>query len=568
MKKIIFLGFLFLAFTSLSSLDIQQDRIPRENEYDPHYPASMRIPIQWAKTYKCSYDKGGYSWEPDGVFYNIQETNDGGYIMTTGLHREDNLGLDADTWVLKLDAYGDIEWQRVFGGELCERWPSIQQSSDGEYIVLSNISPPYGSGLEVNDNTWIFKLTPDGGIEWQKTFRSGTYCYSLKTTDDGGCVAAGYSYLYGAGWILKLDSLGNIEWQRTAGDGFLGICTLRDGGYFVSDDIEGDDWAAKLDSLGKMEWQRTYGGSGWDACMRGLQQTSDRGFVLTCATDSFGAGGVDLWILKLDSVGDIEWQRTYGGSYDEQARSIQQTSDGGYIVAGDTFSFGAGDVDLWILKLTSSGDIEWQRTYGGWGEDWTDCSIQQTSDGGYILGGWCELLAGNLLILKLSPNGDVGPSCFIGGGSDALVSDTYVSPMAANTISKSTNVKSQNTNVMPQHIDAIPTLHCWNLNQPPINITLKREMNRSLFKNEAFHTISWEPDPYNQQFSIIEYRIYRKMAAESGMNYQLIGTVSNKTFEFMDRKLDIDKGFDYVVTSVSSDGFESPKSLPVRNSFS
>jgi hypothetical protein len=568
MKRIVFLGFLFLAFTTLSSLDTKQKRLQRRNEWDRPNFASMSNTPQWAKTYKCSYAKGGYSWEPDGVFYAIQETTDGGYILTTGLHGEDNLGLDADTWVLKLDLYGEIEWQRVFGGDLCERWPSIQQARDGGYIVLSNISSPYGSDLEVMDTPWVFKLTADGDIEWQKTFRAHSYCYSLKATDDGGCVVTGYSYLF-EGWILKLDSLGAIEWQRTVGDGFHGVCTTEDGGYFVSSNMNGDVWAAKLNSLGEIEWQRTYGGSGWDGCTRGIQQTSDGGYILTCTTNSFGAGGYDLWILKLDSVGGITWQRTYGGSEgDEQARSIQQTNDGGYIVAGDTFSFGARDSDIWILKLTLSGDIEWQRTYGGSGEDWTDCSIQQTSDGGYILGGWSESLAGNLLILKLSPDGNINPSCFIGGSSDAQVSDTYVTPQGVNTISQSTNAISQNTSVVPQHIDATPTVHCWNLNQPPINVTLKREKNSSLFRSEAFHTISWESNPYNQQFSIIEYRIYRKMAAESGMNYRMIGTVSSTTFEFVDRNLDIGKGFDYVVTSVSSDGFESPKSLRVRNSFS
>jgi len=140
------------------------------------------------------------------------------------------------------------------------------------------------------------------------------------------------------------------------------------------------------------QWARTYGGGGNDEAWS-IQQTSDGGYIVAGLTESFGAGSSDIWILKLSSTGTIEWQRTYGGSSYDTAHSIQQTSDGGYIVAGDTQTFGAGSADYWIIKLFPNGDIEWQRTYGGGSYD-TAHSIQQTIDGGYIV-------AGNTLTLRV-----------------------------------------------------------------------------------------------------------------------------------------------------------------------
>ncbi|GAI33263.1 unnamed protein product, partial [marine sediment metagenome] len=187
----------------------------------------------------------------------------------------------------------------------------------------------FGAG---DGDLWILKLTSYGDIEWQNTYGGGSYedATSIRQTDDGGYVVTGTTYSFGAGdgdlWILKLTSSGDIEWQRTYGGSF-------------------DDW--------------------WAAY---IQVTSDGGYIVSAITESFGAGDRDGWILKLTSSGDIEWQRTYGGSGDDWGEYIRETGDGGYIVAGTTESFGAGDRDGWILKLTSSGDIEWQRTYGGSGE--------------------------------------------------------------------------------------------------------------------------------------------------------------------------------------------------------
>jgi hypothetical protein len=191
--------------------------------------------------------------------------------------------------------------------------------------------------------------------------------------------------------ILKLSSNGEIEWQKTYGGSWDDVRSFQqtiDGGYIVagwtgSFGAGGDDiWILKLSSTGDIEWQKTYGGSEYDRALS-VQQTSDGGYIIAGKTDSFGAEGGDTWVLKLSSAGEIEWQKTFGGSSDDYASSIQETSDGGYIIAGKTDSFGAGGDDTWVLKLSSAGEIEWQKTYGGSSDDYAS-SIQETSDGGYL----------------------------------------------------------------------------------------------------------------------------------------------------------------------------------------
>ena len=156
------------------------------------------------------------------------------------------------------------------------------------------------------------------------------------------------------------------------------------------------------------QWARVYGGDG-DDWANSIQQTSDGGYIVAGYTDSFGVELSDIWVAKLSFAGDIEWQNTFGGNQDEEAYSVDETSDGGYIVAGYTDSFGLGNLDYWVLKLSSEGIIEWQQTFGGSGDDWA-YSVHQTSDGGYIVGGSSDSFGSgevDFWVLKLSSDGDV-----------------------------------------------------------------------------------------------------------------------------------------------------------------
>ena len=226
---------------------------------------------------------------------------------------------------------------------------------------------------------------------------------------------------------MKLDSDGNIDWGNiqggTGGDYASSIQQTSDGGYIVAGDTDSfgaggsDFWIVKIDSDGSVDWQNTYGGAG-DEFAYSIQQTSDGGYIVAGFTDSFGAGGYDIWVLKLDAAGAADWQKAYGGTGNEYVfySSIQQTSEGGYIVGGITFSLGAGNADFWALKLDSSGIVEWQNTYGGTEYDYGQ-GIRQTSDGGYVFSGdsnsFHPLSDSNYdwLILKLQSDGDIDIAC-------------------------------------------------------------------------------------------------------------------------------------------------------------
>ncbi len=393
--------------------------------------------IAWAKTY------GGAD---EDFAYSIQQTTDGGYIVAGYTYSS---GTGYDFWVLKLNSTGGIVWQRTYGGTYDDFAYSIQQTSDGGYIV-AGYTGSFGAG---SNDLWVLKLNSTGGIVWQRTYGgTGTdWAWSIRQTSDGGYVVAGYTDSFGAGsgdlWVLKLNSTGGIVWQNTYGgttglDIAYSIQQTTDGGYIVAGGTgsfgagSGDLWVLKLNSTGGIVWQNAYGDTGDDPAFS-IQQTSDGGYIVAGYTGSFGAGSNDLWVLKLNSTGGIVWQRTYGGTGNDGARSIQQTTDGGYIVAGYTGSFGAGSNDLWVLKLDSAGGIVWQRTYGGTDDD-AARSIQQTSDGGYIvagetysfgLGGICgEGYCSDFWVLKLNSDGTLG--CGFGVGTTSTAPSTGVSGVA------------------------------------------------------------------------------------------------------------------------------------------
>ncbi len=276
---------------------------------------------------------------------------------------------------------------------------------------------------------------------------------SIQQTSDGGYVMAGDTLSfdaddYYAPWVLKLDGSGNVQWQKmyggTSGDHVSSIQQTSDGGYVMAGathSFEGDVWVLKLNPDGTVAWQRTYGGSDTDWASS-IQQTSDGGYIVAGYTDSFGAGDSAAWVLKLDGSGNVQWQKTYGGTSGEGVDSIQQTQDGGYVMAGDTYSFGAGGSEAWVLKLDGSGNVQWQKTYGSTDYDVAH-SIQQTQDGGYVMAGDTYSFGtggSEAWVLKLDTNGEI-PYC--GATSNATVNNT-------NATITNTDVIGIDTNVSPQ----------------------------------------------------------------------------------------------------------------------
>jgi len=346
--------------------------------------------ISWQKTF------GGVD---DDEANSIQQTKDGGYIIA-GWTRSFGSG-EKDAHILKLNSKGEVEWQKTFGGVDDDEANSIQQTKDGGYIVAG-----YKSG-----DVYILKLNSKGEIEWQKTF-GGEYsdeANSVQEIADGGYVVAGWTYSSDSEedvYILKLNSKGELEWQKTFGGKYDDVAELiqqtKDGGYIVAGYKGGDVYILKLNSKGEVEWQKTFGGK-YGGGANSIQQTADGGYIVAGWTYSFGSGEADVYILKLNSKGEDEWEKTFGGEYRDEANSIQQTTDGGYIVAGWTSSFGFGEADVYILKLNSKGQLEWEKTFGGEDSDWAN-SIQQTADGGYIVAGYSS---GDFYILKLNSKGEI-----------------------------------------------------------------------------------------------------------------------------------------------------------------
>ena len=389
---------------------------------------------------------------------SIQETIDGGFIMAGYSSSNDgdvsgNHG-SADYWVVKMKYTGSIVWQKCFGGSFWDGAYSIQQTFDGGFIVAGWSKSNDGdvSGNHGGGDYWIVKIDSSGNIEWQKCLggSSKDIAYSIQQTIDGGFIVAGRSRSNDGDvsgnrgsddyWVVKLDSSGNIEWQKCLGgslwDRAYSVQQTADGGFIVagwskSNDGDvignhggGDCWIVKLKSSGEIAWQKCLGGSGCDIAYS-IQQTTDGGFILAGLSHSNDGdvsgnhGGGDCWVVKIDSFGDIEWQKCLGGSNYDEAHFVKQTIDDGFIVAGYSKS-NDGDVsgnhggdDCWVVKLNSSGYIEWQKCLGGSNRDWV-YDIQQTADGGFIVAGLSESNDGDVSgnhggidcwVVKLSPTG-------------------------------------------------------------------------------------------------------------------------------------------------------------------
>jgi len=219
-------------------------------------------------------------------------------------------------------------------------------------------------------------------------------------------------------FTLQTQGAQQVVWQKTFGgsddDRARSVQETIDGGYVVagytwSSSEREDVYILKLDANGNKLWEKTFGGSDNDGAWS-IQQTNDGGYVVAGYTSSFGAGSYDVYVLKLDTSGKEVWSKTFGGSSDDLAWSIQQTNDGGYIVAGYTKSFGAGSEDVYILKLDANGNKLWEKTFGGSYDERAYC-IQQTRDGRYIVAGYTSSFGvGNydVYIIKMDANGNTG----------------------------------------------------------------------------------------------------------------------------------------------------------------
>jgi len=346
------------------------------------------------------YGGTGYDWE---FAYSVQQTTDGGYVAA-GKSNAFGAG-DYDFWVVKTDASGDILWTRNYGGSGADEGYFVQPTSDGGYLVAGKTDSFGGGGFDV----YLVKTDANGDTLWTRTYGGSYYdaAYCVELTSDGGYIVGGWTESFGAGswdfWLLKTDAAGDTLWTRYYGGSEYDCCyslqQTTDGGYIATGMTQSfgagdyDVWVMKTDDNGDTLWTRTYGGSERE---RGysVRQTSDGGYIVTGYTETFGPGTSGVYLLKMDADGDTLWTRTYGGDGWDWSHCVQQTTDGGYIIAGITMSYGGGGNDVYLVKTDAKGDTLWTRAYGGSGGD-VGNSVRQTADGGYIAAGYTESFGGD-----------------------------------------------------------------------------------------------------------------------------------------------------------------------------
>jgi len=400
--------------------------------------------VQWQNTL------GSTSYE----FLNtIDQTSDGGYIM--GGYTDSNIGGDKsenswgveDYWIVKMDNAGNIVWENTVGGGNYDKLYAVEETPDGGYIVGGQSLSGGGWGDKSESNKggydyWIVKLDEDGVVEWDRSYGGlgNDQLYNVQPTSDGGYLIAGTSDSGISGdktenrvgnsdyWVIKTDASGNIIWQNDIGglmfDNVYSAYETADGGYILggtsTSGISGDKtagnygvvdyWIVKLNSAGTVVWDKTIGGTLNDY-LYAVIPTADGGSI-ACGMSESGLTGnktdntnglYDYWVVKLDNSGNITWQNSIGGTGNDYAfvNAIDQTSDGGYAIAGYSQSLISGDKteantgswDYWILKINSTGSILWQTVLGGVSGDYAN-AISATTDGGFIVGGFSYSSAG------------------------------------------------------------------------------------------------------------------------------------------------------------------------------
>lgn len=384
--------------------------------------------IQWQK---------GLSGSQTDFATCIILTTDGGYVSIGDTYSSDgnftaNHG-STDGWVSKFDANGITQWEKVLGGSSMDNFLSIIQTSDGGYIIVGRTYSNDGdiSGFHDSPNTtdcWVIKLNNLGNIQWQKSLggKGSDLGRSVLETSNGGFMICGsttsfdgdVSANHGTGstsdyWVINLDANGTIIWEKTYGgsneDQSFSMSKTIDGGFVIAgmENSTGGDvtihnglsfafncWVIKINSIGVLQWDKSYLLSSYTApsC---IKQTSDNGFIMSGRSGMVGNQTTfDGLIIKIDSIGNLQWQKSCGGTQQDDLISVVEVGNGEYVASGVTHSndgditnYLGGTSDCWLLRFDLNGNIVWKKTYGGSDEDGMSV-IQKTNDNSFIAAGY------------------------------------------------------------------------------------------------------------------------------------------------------------------------------------
>jgi uncharacterized delta-60 repeat protein len=405
------------------------------------------------------YDAYGFStWAmslggpgTDDIFRGVEAASGGGYIVAG---TTDSFGAGKnDAWIIKLDEEGNAVWQRTYGGKGGDVARAIKSTADGGFVI-GGLTYSFTSG---GADFWVLKFDANENLQWQKSYGGpqNDMAHAIEPTSDGGFLVGGFTTSFGAVlkdyFVIKLDSEGDVQWQKRFGGAKDEVVRIlketSDGKYLVggfshSFGKAGDIMVLKLDSDGNLEWQKRYGGGKFEEPSSILEAPD--GYIFLEQSASFSSTS-DGWVFKVDEDGNMLWQKRYGGGKFDELSAARLTPDGGFIVAGETKSFAAINEDFWVVKFDSDGVIQWQKRHGGSGIDEAE-AIALTPDGGSIVVGTTRsfgVVGEDVWIMRLDSAGEVS-NCAPGVTTNM---DTTANTFNTNAVIADTTVTAADTSV-------------------------------------------------------------------------------------------------------------------------
>ena len=495
----------------------------------------------------------------DDYAFPVIQSADKGFVLAG---YTDSYGAGSnDFYVIKTDSLGNAIWTKTYGGTRDDEAYAVKQTTDGGYII-AGYSKSFGS---INYDSYLIKINANGDTLWTKTY-GGTkdeYTNSLQQTTDGGFILAGYTTTFVTGtdsgniYLIKTDALGNLKWTKSFGgavaisDGYS-IQQTTDKGYIITGytnsfgEPNGDAFLIKTDSIGNMAWTKTYGSLGVD-WGNSVQQTSDGGYIIAGSSSFDTTNLIDVYLIKTNTNGDTLWTKTYGSTGYDFGQAIEQTIDGGYIITGYTNSYGAGNYNVYLIKADANGNAIWSSAIGNTGDDEGN-SVHQTTDGGYVISGISNSFGAgdyDMYLIKVDANGNTcnkttlssnisSPATILNNQTTQIytanTSLNYIHTLidtgaVTNGICTSLGVKSINKynrdiTIFPNPNNGVFTISINDSEEEKANIVIKNILGETIYSIKAnkinkvdlqnlpngtyFLYIQSNNEPYSQKIIIIE----------------------------------------------------------------